>query len=659
MAIHSKILSLILFSFLDHITDMIMLKPSFSRLSPSRSFLTLLLGAALSLSLLGCDLAKNDLKIDRSTDMERQDYRDALAQRLPDIKNKSAEEAGIPEMKPYMASPDDKLKPMPLVSVSVNQTVPVKDVLYEAAKQANYDIELDTRITGSIIFTARNRPFDEVVDKIAESAGLRYKFDDNSVRVELDTPFHEIYKVSYLSYIRTNTSSVNNDVSVVSGQGADTGSKFKAESKSEADFWGELDSNMTQILGVNRDAGTLRTAKDPKITAATTSAAPVEPVLLQSNGEITQNPDGTTSTAPAQNVQVAAPDAVLKVEPLPIEDDTSASSSGEDPFEPRYSMNKQAGIISVFATERQHKQIASYLDALHKATTAQVLIEAKVLEVSLTDEFSAGIDWSAVDLFDGKFNFGVNSSSPSAPAPAFNPISDPSTSFIASYVSGDLTAAVQALSRFGTVHALASPRLTVLNNQSAVLNVAKNQVYFELDVSSTGGSTTSAPTVTVDSDIRNVPEGVLINVQPSIDLDSRTVSMSVRPTVTRITGFVNDPGVAYAVALAGLGANNISSPVPVVNVQEFDSVIEMNSGQPIVMGGLIQDRATSTQNGVPVLDEVPVLGGLFRSQGDRIEKTELVVLMKATIVDGSNSSVHPTDKDLYRSFSQDRRPFDL
>ncbi len=620
------------------------------RVSPAKAVAIMLLGATMMAPLAGCDLAKNDLKIDRSADMEVQDYRDALAQRLPDIKDKKADEAGIPELKPYMATPNDKLKPMPLVSVSVNQTVPLKDVLYEAAEQADYDIELDPRIKGSIIFTARNRPFDEVVDKIAESAGLRYKFSDDSVKVELDTPYHEVYKIGYLSYVRTNSSSISNDVAVVSGEGADTGSKFKAESKSEADFWGELDTNLTQIMGVNREAATMRTKKDPKITATTENPAPVEPVLLTADGEIAQNANG----APAQQVQVAAPEAVLRVEPLPVDDeeDGQQNQNGEDPFAARYSINRQAGIVSVFASERQQKQVAKYLDMLKKAVSSQVLIEAKVLEVSLTDEFSAGIDWNAA--IGDRFITGVDTVG-EVIAPALQPVSDPNLSFLAAYSSGDFNATVEALQRFGTVHALASPRLTVLNNQSAVLNVARNQVYFELEVDTS--NTDNITTVDVDSNIRNVPEGVLINVQPSIDLDNETVAMSVRPTVTRIVDYVNDPGVAFAVADANLD-EPIVSRVPVVNVQEFDSVIQMNNGEPIIMGGLIQDRSQSVQNAVPVLGEIPLVGGLFRNQTDKIQKTELVVLMKATIIEGTNS-ITPTDKDLYRSFSQDRRPFDL
>lgn len=628
--------------------DAIMSETSLRRTFSIKIIGMLILGSAFLLPLAACDLSKNYLKADRSSDMEVQDYRDALAPRLPDVaENAAADDGTIPEFKPYMANSADKLKPMPLVSISVNQTVPLRDVLYELAEQADYDIELDPRIRGSIIFSARNRPFDQVIDRLSESAGLRYKFEGDSVRVELDTPYHEIYKVNYLNYVRSNTSSINNNVAVVTGSGADTGSTFKTEATSESDFWKEMDANMTQILSVNREAGTLRTERDPRITNVSETPAPVEPVRLSADGELSGG--GTTP------VEVAPPSAVLRVEPLNPEDDGSqpATSGGEDPYAPRYSINKQAGIISVFAPERLHKQISQYMDTVRRTVTSQVLIEAKVLEVSLTDEFSAGIDWNLTGLFNNRIQFGVDAVGSSVAPLMVNP-SDPSLSLSALYTSGDLNAAVQAMSRFGTVRALASPRLTVLNNQSAVLNVAKNQVYFEIEITTTR-TEGSPPDTTIESDIRNVPEGVLINVQPSIDLDDRTVSMAVRPTVTRIVDYVDDPGVAYVAAQANV---DITSPIPILNVQEFDSVIKMNSGQAIVMGGLIQDRAQSTQNAVPVLGEMPLVGGLFRNQSDRIEKTELVVFLKATIIEGGNN-VHDTDKDLYRTFSQDRRPLDL
>lgn len=631
-----------------------------SFLKKTKTFSFLLMVTVLGIPLGSCELAKNSLKADRSSDMEIQDYRDSLAQRMPDVKNNTAaDDAAIPEFKPYMSNSADKLKPMPLVSVSVNQTVPLRDVLYEAAEQADYDIELDPRIQGSIIFTARNKPFDEVVDKIAETAGLRYKFSDDSVKIELDTPYHELYKVNYLNLVRKNTSAINNDVAVVSGEGADTGSNFKAENTSDSDFWNELSTNLTQIVESNREAQTLRTTADPQVTvAAANPSAPVEPVLLTADGEIAQGGTAAAGGA-APTVQVAAPEAVLNVQTIPQDPNAAGGAaapvdSSNDPFAPRFSINKQAGVISVFANQRLQKKVAEYLDVVDKATNSQVLIEAKVLEVGLSDEFAAGIDWSLMNIFEGQTSIGVDTVGETL-APVFDPAPSPSLSMFSIYRGSDLNIAVQALQRFGTVRALASPRLTVLNNQSAVLNVAKNQVYFEIDIET--NSDEGVVTTNIDSEIRNVPEGVLINVMPSVDLRTQTISMAVRPTVTRILEFVNDPGASIAAAQAGL--SGLESPVPVVNVQEFDSIVTLASGQPIVMGGLIQDRATNTQNAVPVLGEVPVLGGLFRNQGDKIEKTELVVFLKATIVNNGRETIHNTDKDLYRAFSQDRRPWEL
>lgn len=607
--------------------------------------LTLLAGVAFTaLAATGCDLARNQLKQDRAANMEVQDFRDGLAPRIPEATETAENDSDIPALEPYVAQPSENLKPMPLVSISVNQTVPLRDALFELAEQADYDIELDPRISGSIIFTARERPFDTVIRRISEIAGLRYKFEDDTLRVELDSPYYDTYKIDYLSYIRKNTSKISNDVSVVTGGGADTGSRFEASAESEADFWGELEANMTQILGVGPTSGNLKSRRTPQITAAQTSA-PVAPAVS----------DGGDGTAPTVNVQ--APQATLEVSSLPTDDleDENATPAGQGGGDgPSFAVNRQAGIISIYATERQHKQIKQYLETLRRSVTAQVLIEAKILEVSLSDEYSAGIAWGdlAGELSGGLLidNGGIGA------RPTLNPpIVNPLTTFELSYAKNDISAIVDAVSRFGTVRALASPRLTVLNNQSAVLNVANNQVYFEIDIDVT---TTDAGTqAQVDSDIRNVPEGVLINVQPSIDLDAQTVSMAVRPTVTRITSYVEDPSVQFAAA-----ANNIdgvSSQIPVVNVQEMDSVVSMHSGQAIVMGGLMQDRTDGTTNGVPVLSEVPMLGSLFRNQSDKIKKTELVVFLKATILDGSQNSVHQTDKDLYNTFSGDRRPLNL
>ena len=275
------------------------------------------------------------------------------------------------------------------------------------------------------------------------------------------------------------------------------------------------------------------------------------------------------------------------------------------------------------------------MNEVRKSVTSQVLIEAKILEVTLDDQYSAGIDWSNLNFLSGKAGANFTGAGGFGAAPRANiPISSLSGATDAAlnvaYVGNHLTAFVDAIQGFGVVKALASPRLTVLNNQAAVMNVATNQVFFEIDIDRQEATADTPASVEIDSTIRNVPEGVLVNVIPSIDLENQTVSLSLRPTITRIVNEIQDPAVAFV-------APEIDSLVPELNVQEIDSVIQVRSGQAIVLGGLLQDRTESTTEAVPVVGEVPYLGNLFKKKSDAIQKTELVILLKATIVENYNN----------------------
>ncbi|MCK5374739.1 MAG: type II and III secretion system family protein [Alphaproteobacteria bacterium] len=615
-----------------------------------------------SLILSSCDLTANYTKADRASNMELQDFRDGLAERLPETEETesiASRNASIPDLQPYISLTPETMRSMPIVSVSVNQSVPLRDVLYELAQQAEYDLELDPNIHGAIIFTARNKPLDVVIDRIANVAGLRYKLEDQFLRVEVDTPYIKTYKVDYLSFIRSNTGSVSTSISVVSGEGTDTGSAYSASTDSTSDFWGELDVNLAQILG-SGTGKTLRTKNDPRISAIEQNPE-VAAVSPQASQQISQNGENST-------VNVQPPEAVLRVESLPVDPIESESGSQEDSgSEMSFSMNKQAGLINVYASEKVQNHVEEYLRELKRTVTAQVLVEAKIFEVSLFDEYINGIDWQLLNSGDVMANFytsagasymnlfkeygaGALDTLPASGTVAAN------TNFVTGIVGSDFRTLVQAISGFGTVRALASPRLTVLNNQSAVLNVATNRVFFDLDVDTETDDDTGDQSTDIDSEIKTVPEGVLINVQPSINLDDRTISVHIRPTITRVVGTVEDPAILYVAAAAGMG---ITSSIPEVNVQEIDTVIKVNSGQPIVMGGLLQDRVANEQQAVPVLGEVPLLGNLFKGNSGSISKTELVIFLKVTLVNLTNDTIHNTDRDLYKTFSGDRRPLKL
>lgn len=654
-----------MFRFVGVVLVMFSFKGITSRFNRGNLYIFALVIAGFSLS--GCDLAANYTKTDRASNMEFQDFRDGLAERLPEVEDESKDKGvagSIPDLQPYVSLTPSSMKSMPLVSVSVNQSVPLRDILYELAEQAEYDIEIDPNIRGAIIFTARNKPFDVVVKRISDMAGLRYKFEDGFLRVELDTPYVKTYKIDYLSFIRSNAGSVNTTVSVASTQGSKTGgakagSSYEAASESSSDFWGEVEANLSQILGGASTDG-LRTKKDPRITAAD------------------ENPD-IAAVAPdsdGEGVNIQPPDAVLKVESLPIDEDDDGGSSNkpdDDDNGMSYSINKQAGLINVKATEKIHKKIAKYLDVLRRSVSSQVLVEAKVFEVVLKDEYINGIDWQLIkkELVGGFLTASgadfLNAVSSQARQDTVNGVplvgaagltSIPtgsvanSSNFVTGIVGNDFQALIRAVSGFGTVRALASPRLTVLNNQSAVLNVATNRVFFELDINKTEATATAPASFQLDSEAKSIPEGVLINVQPSINLDDRTISMFLRPSVTRIVGSVQDPAVQFIA-----GASGIVSEIPELNVQEIDTVVKVDSGMPIVMGGLLQDRIASTNEGVPIVGEVPIFGNLFKKKSDLVSKTELVIFLKATILDAPGDSIHNTDKDLYKAFSGDRRPF--
>jgi MSHA biogenesis protein MshL len=608
--------------------------------------LTLVVTTAL-LSLSGCDLANNYTKMDRSANLDTQDYKDAMAPR--EVELPAELDSGVPELSNYVMSDAREFTPMPIVSISLNQNVPLRDALFELAKEAGYDIELDPRISGSIIFTARNKPMDTVIDRISDIAGLRYVIEDSTLRVELDTPYSKNYKIDYLNLIRESKSTMSTDVSVVSGEGASTGSTFGVTADSESDFWKDLDENLAQLLDANSTANTLRTDSDPSLNVSQTTQPPViAPVSAESVGS---NPNAELSAA---EFEARRPSPVLRIQSLP----SSAATANAVNFTPSFTLNKQAGLVSIFANEKQHKEVENYLTEIRRSITSQVLIEAKVLQVTLTDEFSAGIDWNVVGgMLSGELSMGFDTTG-SIVRSALNPAS--SSNFQIGYTGNDLSTVVDAISRFGTVHALASPRLTVLNNQAAVLNVAENTVYFEIDIDTTTDE--GVTQVETDSQIRTVPEGVLINVMPSIDLLKRNISMSVRPTITRIENFVEDPGVLLSAAqaeAAGANVTGITSRVPVVSVQEMDSVISVPSGDVAILGGLLEDRTVSVENSVPILGELPLLGSMFKNHNDSVSKTELIIFLKATIVDSASDTIHNTDKDFYRMFSQDRRPLKL
>jgi MSHA type pilus biogenesis protein MshL len=320
----------------------------------------------------------------------------------------------------------------------------------------------------------------------------------------------------------------------------------------------------------------------------------------------------------------------------------------------RFSIHKQAGIISVFGTAAQHHQIKSYLENLRLSVEKQVLIEAKILEVHLKDECKSGINW---DVVRGSFVMQAPLGSIVTPGP-FNKDTPPHRNiFTIGGGNKDITGIISALNRFGTVRTLSNPRLTVINNQSAVLKVATNKVYFKLNYTCDYNYFDKREQIYVSSDAKTVPIGLVMIVQPSISHKDDKIIMTVRPTISRVIQEVPDPAVGIA------SHQKQTSYVPEVQVRELDSVLSMSSGETIVVGGLMEDRADHDTSQVSGLSSLPLLGSLFKSQSHDQQVTELVIFLRAIILEPSQqhpqtnpTSIHPADERNYHTFTQDPRP---
>jgi MSHA biogenesis protein MshL len=676
---------------------MLTARTGFSRGTPgsSRKLLAAATAIALVAALGSCGTYQNYNDYDPAGNASKKDYESLLGRTVPEPQPRG-DEPPIPGFQSVLAAPSaPELADTRRVSIAVTETTPVRDILIELTRKAQVDLELDPRISGGIIMTATDKPFLEVIERIVDLAELRFTFERNSLRVELDDPYLEQYRMDILNVSRTATSSASSssDASSIAqaigvGGGAAIGgsnqSTTTVNSTTSANFWGTIGAQIDQILvGITSRRGAAATTAGLNATfvpeaqapAATPAAGPARPggsgnnlasnslnaaAALSSNGLQNQINANVAADQPGGG---GAGGAGAAPAPQALAVGTGGAAGGAGQIaQSRVSLNPQAGIITLFANKRQHSAVARYLRDVRDALNQQVLIEAKVVEVTLSDQYRAGVDWNAVfgpnnpaKQLNIETNFSRNVVPPEFTGPTL----------AANWANGalgqrDLSLAVQLVKEFGTVRTLSSPRLTVLNNQMAQLKVAQNQVFFQLQVNVTDATAQTAARTTVTSQIKTIPIGLIMSVMPSVDPVSKRISLSLRPSITRITGYINDPGVAVTIAVAqnnnaGGSVPSVTSPIPIVEAREMDSLISMESGQTVVMGGLMQDQSNNIREGLPGVMDVPLVGQALSENIKQNKVTELVVFIRATLANAPGT-VADEDIRLYKTFAPDPRP---
>jgi general secretion pathway protein D len=563
---------------------------------------------------------------DEAGKLEKDDYRALVSRRVTPAPRPV--EPPIPQPLAPIPPPVTVPETMRRVTVIADRPTPVADLLIALCRSAEVDLELEPGVTGSVVFSARGRPFDQVVHRLAAVAGLRVSVADGVVHVGPDLPRPEVYRLDALNMARGAEGSVSTSTDVftsvgdgASGQGGRTNaSSSSVSSKSTADLWTEVAAGLSQILGTGED-GRARAA----VQASTAS------ITLPEDGMGSSGADDLATATSSPLLAAALPVASPSVE-------VRAAS---------FHVNRQAGLITVVGTQSQQEQVRAYLEQVREATATQVLIEAKIVEVNLNDQFRGGIDWTALSN-SGDFLLNVPGASDVVAAPLTDTVATFAMGGTATFGAVELGALVKFIKTFGTVRTLSSPRPTVMNNQTAVLKVAENEVYFVVDVDTT--TSDGVTQTTYSSEINTVPIGLVMTVQPSVEPGGGRVTLGLRPTISRVADRVSDPAVA-------LQSDAVDSLIPVVEVRELDSVVTIDNGAVVVMGGLMQERVANTEEGLPGLLDIPVLGRAFRTDIKTTEVIELVVLLRATVIGGAHT--HEEDRALYRTYAPDPRAFPL
>lgn len=537
----------------------------------------------------------------------------------------------------------------------VMQNVNVQDLLFALARDAKLNVDIHPAITGTVTMNVRDQTLVEILERVARQVDLRYDIQGNNLSILPDTPYLKNYRIDYPNIQRDSVSNITTSTNVgstgsgpgSSGGGSGSNASTSAiNSTSNNRFWETLVANVRDIL-----RETDKVIPEGKDGAA---AAPASPSAAS-----TPTPSATvqataTPAASSPGGSAAATAAAAKTAAAVVAAATSSQPAARTQFREAASViaNAETGNISVRATQSQHEKVREFLDRVMRSARRQVLIEATIVEVDLSSRFQQGIDWSLVRPGGTSANssFFIRPSGPATGLTTGGTVSSLVSLTLSDtnvFNGRDLTAMLSMLESFGTLRVLSSPKISVLNNQSSVLKVVDNKVYFTIEVTpGTPASLGVAATPTIyKSTINTVPIGFLMTVVPQVS-ESNEVTLNLRPTISRITGYATDPAPALA-AQAG-----VVNRIPEVQTREMESVLRVQSGGVAILGGLMQDARNNNSDEVPGLNKLPMLGGLFKYKDQASTKTELVIFLRPTVL--TDASLDGDFRE-FRSVLQDAR----
>ena len=490
------------------------------------------------------------------------------AGRLPVLTISQLSEGGVPVRHIQLLDAGDKDLPV---------------VLRGLAESFGLNYQIDSDVHGTVQTRLQDVTLEQALDAIILPQGYSYSIDNGVLRVGMARMQTKIFSLDYVALSRfASTSTV---VQRRIGGGGGAGGTFNAggggggggtdqiSSVSVTNLWDDL---RIALLALVFDAAVGRARGD------------------SSSGSVVNGGAGNSGVQPTSGGGGGA-----------------VAFSRVDADGRRLIINPIAGTVVVTASPAKLAEVATFMTAFESSVQRQVLIEAKIVEVSLNKNSQFGIDWSQVSKVN-KLNLGVATNNA------------PTTGTITLTLGGggtQINVVLRALESQGTVSVLSSPRVSAMNNVRATFNVTTDEVFF---------SVTSTPITNANGVVgtnqqvtpQTISVGIVLDVLPQIAADN-TITMNIRPHVTSVRDMAQ-----FRLDNGGL------ITVPNVETRETDTIVRARAGETIVIGGLMQNKIDNTQTGVPGLQSIPLLGGLFKGRSSTTTKSELVIFITPTIVVG-------------------------
>ncbi len=532
-----------------------------------------------------------------------------------------ADPAGIPPLVPDLL-PLPRPTPAPRAETYsvVVTNVRIQDLLFALARDARINLDIHPGLGGNVTLNAINQTLPQILGRLARQVDMRFELDGPNLAVMPDTPFLRTYRIDYVNLSRqvSGTVSTNTQIATTGAGQPNSGnlnaltlasggnvSATRIENASRNQFWESVEKNIRDLL-----------RETDKILPEGSSDTIIESVENTSTTGAGSGIATTTTTPGGRNRHGQAPPVNTTVSPTSSQNSTTTTVH-KATFREAASViaNRETGVVTVRATGRQHEKVREFIDQVMASARRQVLIEATILEVGLSDTYRQGIEWSR--LLPSGTRFGITG--PSLGTGAGNAV----TPFSLAYSSaGGIDSTIRLLEGFGSVKVLSSPKLSVLNNQTAVIKVVEEYVYFSVKADTTQTTNAGALT-TVTTTPQAVSVGLVMTVTPQVSPNDEVI-LNVRPTISSIADFRRDPNPNIPPGIPNL--------VPQIRTREIESILRVGSGETAILGGLMEDRIDYKTGRVPLIGALPILGEPFTNRDNTVQKTELVIFLRPVVV---------------------------